>query len=397
MKIKKLDMRGFSHDIMLVLFLVIFAISGVAYMVGSHADSLTLNAEDAAAINIPTLMPDTSSYSLGQVIVDHKVIQGYACKFAASNSVWRVEGAFTIAAQASPYKAKEWTARITNSAPNPLRKQWISTFNNANPPRAVVSLNVSQTGNNSLTFAVYSPTNKVPVTPLLNGRGLGASRLPTCPNAPPVTAPTKLAVSQLKASSALLSWNSGKAGYESVGHYILFFQDRTANVARTPVSVKGNSYKFTGGLQAGHHYSFQLVTVSHSGKRSTESASRTFTTPAAKTPASAASAAPAAKNPGIVSFNPPTGLTTNAVTANSITFSWVKPSITSNEKIVGYDIIYESVAGNTGEGKTNGSTSYTFTNLFSNMGYHITVQSIIEYGSHQYLSKPSATLTATTQ
>jgi hypothetical protein len=41
MKHKKLDMRGFSHDIALVAFVVIFAISGVAYLVASRAASCT--------------------------------------------------------------------------------------------------------------------------------------------------------------------------------------------------------------------------------------------------------------------------------------------------------------------------------------------------------------------
>ncbi len=36
---KKLDMRGMSHDILIVAFVAIFAISGVAYLVASHADS----------------------------------------------------------------------------------------------------------------------------------------------------------------------------------------------------------------------------------------------------------------------------------------------------------------------------------------------------------------------
>ena len=40
MKIKKLNARGFSHDIVLVLFVVVFAIGGVAYLVASHADAL---------------------------------------------------------------------------------------------------------------------------------------------------------------------------------------------------------------------------------------------------------------------------------------------------------------------------------------------------------------------
>jgi hypothetical protein len=39
MKLKKLDMRGFSHDIAMALFVVIFAIAGVGYLVASHADN----------------------------------------------------------------------------------------------------------------------------------------------------------------------------------------------------------------------------------------------------------------------------------------------------------------------------------------------------------------------
>ncbi|HEX4774083.1 MAG TPA: hypothetical protein VH234_01030 [Candidatus Saccharimonadales bacterium] len=37
MKLKKLNARGFSHDMVLVLFVVIFAIAGVGYLVASHA------------------------------------------------------------------------------------------------------------------------------------------------------------------------------------------------------------------------------------------------------------------------------------------------------------------------------------------------------------------------
>jgi hypothetical protein len=39
MKLKKLNARGFSHDIIIVLFVVIFAIAGVGYLVASHADN----------------------------------------------------------------------------------------------------------------------------------------------------------------------------------------------------------------------------------------------------------------------------------------------------------------------------------------------------------------------
>ncbi len=40
MKLKKLNPKGFSHDIVFVLVIVLFAVGGVAYLVASHADQL---------------------------------------------------------------------------------------------------------------------------------------------------------------------------------------------------------------------------------------------------------------------------------------------------------------------------------------------------------------------
>jgi len=39
MKLKKLNARGFSHDLFIVAFVAVFAIAGVGYLVSSHADS----------------------------------------------------------------------------------------------------------------------------------------------------------------------------------------------------------------------------------------------------------------------------------------------------------------------------------------------------------------------
>ncbi len=40
MKLKKLNTRGFSHELVLVAFVVIFAVAGVGYVVSSHAQSV---------------------------------------------------------------------------------------------------------------------------------------------------------------------------------------------------------------------------------------------------------------------------------------------------------------------------------------------------------------------
>src|SRR5664279_3850389 len=37
MHLKKLNSRGFSHDILAVLFVMVFAVAGIGYMVYSHA------------------------------------------------------------------------------------------------------------------------------------------------------------------------------------------------------------------------------------------------------------------------------------------------------------------------------------------------------------------------
>jgi hypothetical protein len=38
MKLKKLNSQGFSHDVIAILFVAVFAIGGVGYLVGTHAD-----------------------------------------------------------------------------------------------------------------------------------------------------------------------------------------------------------------------------------------------------------------------------------------------------------------------------------------------------------------------
>jgi hypothetical protein len=51
MKLKKLNAKGFSHEILLVAFVVIFAVAGVAYIVASHADSCSNGGTAAAKVN----------------------------------------------------------------------------------------------------------------------------------------------------------------------------------------------------------------------------------------------------------------------------------------------------------------------------------------------------------
>ncbi len=41
MKLKKLNPRGFSHDVLALFFVVVFSVAGVTYLVASHADPIT--------------------------------------------------------------------------------------------------------------------------------------------------------------------------------------------------------------------------------------------------------------------------------------------------------------------------------------------------------------------
>src|SRR4051812_12868113 len=49
MKITKLNARGFSHDLLLIAIVVVVAISGVAFLVGTHANSL--NAKTVSSVS----------------------------------------------------------------------------------------------------------------------------------------------------------------------------------------------------------------------------------------------------------------------------------------------------------------------------------------------------------
>jgi hypothetical protein len=56
MKLKKLNYQGFSHDILLVAFVMVFAIAGVGYLVSSHADPFPHgNPNNCTQFNITSL------------------------------------------------------------------------------------------------------------------------------------------------------------------------------------------------------------------------------------------------------------------------------------------------------------------------------------------------------
>ncbi|HEX4775008.1 MAG TPA: hypothetical protein VH234_05835 [Candidatus Saccharimonadales bacterium] len=80
MKLKKLNARGFSHDILLVLFVVIFAIAGVAYLVATRASTSTSTFTTyAGSQNTPASLQPTA---LGKTLYalktfNNKIYAGY--------------------------------------------------------------------------------------------------------------------------------------------------------------------------------------------------------------------------------------------------------------------------------------------------------------------------------
>jgi hypothetical protein len=60
MKIKKLGSQGFSHDILMVFFVVVFAVAGVAYIVASRADSCS----DAVSGSVSSATSEATSESV---------------------------------------------------------------------------------------------------------------------------------------------------------------------------------------------------------------------------------------------------------------------------------------------------------------------------------------------
>lgn len=79
MKIKKLDARGFSHDLVIVAFVVIFAIAGVGYLVASHADTcpaVSGAASDAASNTSSGSCPPASGAVSSPTLVGSCTLNG---------------------------------------------------------------------------------------------------------------------------------------------------------------------------------------------------------------------------------------------------------------------------------------------------------------------------------
>ena len=85
MKINKLNSRGFSHHVALVLFIVIFAVSGVGYLVASHANPITNGAAaGATGCTVNQVPANAGSTQHSQISPNIAVTNGGSTSFYAN-------------------------------------------------------------------------------------------------------------------------------------------------------------------------------------------------------------------------------------------------------------------------------------------------------------------------
>lgn len=212
MKLKKLDMRGFSHEIGLVLFVVIFAIAGVAYLVGSHADSvacpgaisIATNSTTCPPLPTPTPNPTTSTNTSAYTFIGkstapgtNETVSAYACVTKLSSTDWMTTGLFELSSHfAQPAGANfNWTATIINGSTTPIPNNLSvsQTFINdaALPaPAAVLNMFSNPQGENPLSFSYSAAGTPIKTSPSTEGniaQGIHPVSLKSCAGTPPTT------------------------------------------------------------------------------------------------------------------------------------------------------------------------------------------------------------------
>lgn len=143
-------MRGFSHEIALILFVVIFAIGGVAYLVASHADATCSSGLS------PTVIAGQCESYIGQASPAGQTVTAYACVTKLSNTNWRTTALYTLSKPSTAASA----ATITNTGTSPIAgNQSVSQpFSDTPSPTATLNIFTNPQGQNPLTFSYSSGT-----------------------------------------------------------------------------------------------------------------------------------------------------------------------------------------------------------------------------------------------
>ena len=287
---KKLDMRGVAHDVLIVAFVVIFAVSGVAYIVGSHADSMTATmAATAPASSAPKIIPDSTYLQNTLVGFDGRSVTAYACKYTVSNTVWNVVNLFQVnnSSNTSALAANSLKVTVTNNTTSPTSHTSVSKYvpAGAAPQQVLVSLRVNQDTNNYVSYSVNEPKSRDKSLRALNdvlipGSSIRPGALGTCPNSPVLAPPTSLSISKIKATSATLRWSKGTGGGYTIKSYNILIQGHSPNVGSGVANIltaPKSPYNLTN-LVSGTTYTVQVQTTNFKDTNSAISKSLTFTT-----------------------------------------------------------------------------------------------------------------------
>jgi hypothetical protein len=169
MKLKKLDMRGFSHDIFLVAFVLVFVIVGVAYLVASHADTCVPSTSPTACQ--PASGPvSRSKLAAGEQLSippQRRPVQYvHLCKVGTTSGVPLPGPINTGASNTS-------TLYVTQGTPNCLAGSTFQYNYAPSVPGTVYSVPCETTSGALLRYVYISTTENCPVgtTPQMLGAG----------------------------------------------------------------------------------------------------------------------------------------------------------------------------------------------------------------------------------
>lgn len=274
MTLKKLDARGFSHDVLIVLFVVIFAIAGVGYLVASHADDCSaVSAAISKGVSVPASAPASGSTSgakcatSGPVTAPATVVISPPTNLAASKTdTTSTFLTWTPATASAGHTVASYNIyRFVKSAGISTAQLYAKGI-----PATNAASVVSLTPGTSYGFylVAYDGTN-----------GTGQASVPSAPvyvttlSAGP-TAPANLKSANTTSDSTFLSWSPSTDASSTITGYSVYRYLASAGQASAQLYAKGGtatSATFVG-LNPGTAYGFYVIAVDASGHSSPPSA-----------------------------------------------------------------------------------------------------------------------------
>lgn len=294
---KKLNSRGFSHDIVLALFVIIFAIAGIAYLVASHAAPSSKNSTPPPG-TVPTLTYSNQQWSLNPQLPK-------TCQTEDDTHVREYTGAlngtFTTTEQMCGLNTDGWTAggegleataSIVGSSTPPSMTITAPTVYNGNPTNGPQTQYLAKlmgsttakgvtTYNYAVCFVPYYFLGSDTGTSPLNGGTYNYSisgvyskltyttknemtevsfQKSYCPtseqNLGPLQAPTNVTPQAVSSSSVSLSWQGGcyESGTNSYSVGCAIYRN---GIKVGTVTTNSSTYTDSG-LQANSTYSYTV-------------------------------------------------------------------------------------------------------------------------------------------